>query len=606
MSEHEHPSHGHGEHGHDDHDDGDHIHPEPTSFLRKYVFSTDHKVIAKQFLWLGLLWLAWGGSMAMLIRWQLGYPGQAPPVVGHMLWPTNHGVMPAYSYSAFFTMHGTIMIFFAITPIIIGAFGNFCIPLMIGARDMIFPKLNMYSLWTFVLASIIMMAGFFVPGGAAATGWTAYPPLSTNVGQPELGMTLWALGIFVSGAATIMGAINYITTVIRLRAPGMGYFKMPLTVWGLWLTSILNALFVPVLGAAGILLVFDRLFGTTFFVQGMAVTRGGGDPMLFQHLFWVFGHPEVYILILPAWGIMGDIISFFSRRPAYGYKATVLSMTAITVLSMIVYGHHMYATGISPLLAQGFMTFTMLISIPSAILFLNWLGTMWKGSLHFTPPMLFALGVVFVFGLGGLTGMYLGNITTDIYLHDSYFVVGHFHFTMAAAVFLGSFAGIYFWFPKMFGKMMLSWLGKVHFFATILPLTYVFGVMHLVGYGGMSRRLYDLSRYEFVQHLQPLQTTISIAALTLGAAQFLFVFNFFYSLVRGRRAAANPWQVGTLEWTIPSPPPHHNFDVIPTVYRGPHEFSRPDVEDRDWLGQDEPDPEDHHGAPSGAEPVAAE
>ena len=565
-----------------------HIHPDPTNFIRHWIFSLDHKVIAKQFLWLGLAFLAWGGTMAMMIRWQIANPGRPFPVLGALFFPHAGGVMPPQAYSSFFTMHGTIMIFWAITPILIGCFGNLLIPLQIGARDMAFPTLNMMSFWTMFLATGVLVASFFVPMGAAAGGWQSYPTLSTNIGQPGPGQTMWVVAIFLAGSGTIMGAVNYITTVIRLRAPGMGYFDMPLAVWGIWLTAILNALFVPVLAAGMLLLFLDRTFGTHFFIAGQSVTKGGGDPVLYQHLFWIFGHPEVYILILPAWGIVSDLLSFFSRKPAFGYRATALSMTIISLLSMAVYGHHMFVVGMSPLLSQSFMTLTMLISIPSAVFFLNWLGTMYRGSIRFASPMLFSVGVVFVFGLGGLTGLHLGAIGTDIYLHDSYFVVGHFHLTMAASVLLGAFAAIYFWFPKMFGKMMDETLGKWHFWLTIVPLTVVFCGMLIVGYGGMQRRLYNYHDYQYLQHLHPVNVWVTRAALVLGASQFLFVYNFLKSLISGKKAGANPWEVGTLEWTVPSPPPHHNFDKIPVVVNGPHEFSNPRVKGKDWVAQNEP------------------
>jgi len=464
-----------------------HIHPAPKTFLSKYVFSFDHKVIGKQFLWYGIFFLGVGGMMALLIRWTLAFPGEAFPVLGPLLFPDNGGVVPPDTYAMLFTMHGTIMIFYAITPILIGAFGNFCIPLMIGARDMVFPTLNMLSFWLAVLSAVLLLAGLVTPLGAAAGGWTSYPTLSTLIGSPGVGQTLWALALFVVGISSIMGAINYITTVIVLRAPGMGYFDMPLTVWGLWLTAILNAIFLPVLGAGLLLLIFDRVFGTTFFLAGAAATSGTGDPILFQHVFWIFGHPEVYILILPAWGIVSDLLSFFARKPAFGAKSTALSMTAITILSTVVYGHHMYTTSMSPLLTQTFMALTMTISIPSAIFFANWLGTIWKGSIRFSTPMLFSLGVVFVFGLGGLTGLYLATVTVDFYLHDTYFVVGHFHYTMAASVLLGGFAGTYFWMPKMFGKMMNEFWGKVHFWITMVGLNGLFTGMMVVGYAGMHR-----------------------------------------------------------------------------------------------------------------------
>lgn len=565
-----------------------HIHPDPENFFKHWIFSFDHKVIAKQFLWYGLFFLAMGGVMAMMIRWQIGHPGTPFPVLGKLIFPASDGVLPPQSYASFFTMHGTIMIFFAITPILIGAFGNYCIPLMIGARDMAFPTLNMLSFWTMVASGIVLVASYFVPMGAAAGGWQAYPTLSTAIGQPGAGQTMWVVAIFLAGSASIMGAVNYITTVIRLRAPGMGYFQMPLTVWGLWLTAILNALFVPVIAAGMILLFLDRVFGSHFFVAGAAVTKGGGDPVLYQHLFWIFGHPEVYILILPAWGVVSDLLSFFSRKPAFGYKATAISMSAITFLSVLVYGHHMFAVGMSPLLSEGFMTLTMLISIPSAIFFLNWLGTMWRGSIRYEVPMLFAVGVVFVFGLGGLTGLHLGAVGMDVYLHDSYFVVGHFHLTMAASVLLGAFAAIYFWFPKMFGKTMSSALGKWHFWLTIVPLCFVFCGMLVVGYGGMQRRLYNTDAYAFMTVFGPLNLFITRCALFLGASQILFVYNFLASLISGEKASENPWEVGTLEWTIPSPPPHHNFDRIPVVLNGPHEYSNPAVKGKDWVAQNEP------------------
>ncbi len=545
--------------------------------MSKYVFSFDHKVIAKQFLWYGIAFLGIGGMMALLIRWTLAFPGEPFPVLGQILFPGNGGVVPPDTYAMLFTLHGTIMIFFAITPILIGAFGNYCIPLMIGARDMVFPTLNMLSFWLAVLSAILLLASLFTPLGGAAGGWTSYPTLSTLIGSAGVGQTLWCLSLFVLGISSTMGAVNYIATIITLRAPGMGYFDMPLTIWGLWLTAILNAIFLPVLGAGLILLTFDRVFGTTFFLAGAAATSGSGDPVLFQHVFWIFGHPEVYILILPAWGIVSDLLSFFARKPAFGAKATALSMTSITILSTLVYGHHMYSTQMSPLLTQSFMMLTMTISIPSAIFFANWLGTLWKGSLRFDTPMLFSLGVVFVFGLGGLTGLYLATVTTDLYLHDTYFVVGHFHYTMAASVLLGGFAGTYFWFPKMFGRMLNERLGKIHFWISMVGLNGIFMGMMVIGYAGMHRRIYNPFVYEFLQNLKPLNMFITISALTMGAAQLVFVYNFIHSMFKGPIASQNPWEVGTLEWTIPSPAPHYNFKDIPVVRCGPHEFGNPNL-----------------------------
>jgi len=565
-----------------------HIHDEPKTFLSKYVFSFDHKVIGKQFLWYGIAFLGIGGMMALLIRWTLAFPGEPFPVIGQFLFPHTNGVVPPDTYAMLFTLHGTIMIFYAITPILIGAFGNFCIPLMIGARDMVFPTLNMLSFWLAFVSAVLLLASLFTPLGGAAGGWVSYPTLSTLIGSPGIGQTLWCLALFVLGVSSTMGAVNYIATIITLRAPGMGYFDMPLTIWGLWLTAILNAIFLPVLGAGLLLLTFDRVFGTTFFLAGAAATSGSGDPVLFQHVFWIFGHPEVYILILPAWGIVSDLLSFFARKPAFGAKATALAMTTITILSTVVYGHHMYTTQMSPLLTQSFMMLTMTISIPSSVFFANWLGTIWKGSIRFQTPMLFSLGVVFVFGLGGLTGLYLATVSTDLYLHDTYFVVGHFHYTMAASVLLGGFAATYFWFPKMFGRMMNETLGKIHFWITMLGLNGVFMGMMIVGWAGMHRRIYNPFVYEFLQKLIPINTFITVSAITMGAAQLFFVYNFIYSMVKGPKAEQNPWGVGTLEWTIPSPAPHYNFAEIPVVKCGPHELGNPNLKgDRDFQYQTE-------------------
>ena len=566
------------------------IHPEPKTFLSRYVFSIDHKVIAKQFLWAGLLFLLLGGMLAMMIRWQWAFPGEKVPfVLGGSMLSSTGGVITPGNYTSIFTMHGLIMVFFAITPILIGAFGNFCIPLLIGARDMAFPKLNMLSFWTFAVSQVVMLSAFFFPGGTGS-GWTLYPPLSTNVGTPGYGVSVMVLAVFLTGCATIMGGVNYITTVIRLRAPGMTWMRMPLTVWGLWLTSILNVLFVPVLAAGGLLLLFDRTFGTEFFIAGASAVKGGGDPVMFQHLFWLFGHPEVYILILPVWGIMGDILSYFSRKPHYWYRGTVFAMAAVSALSGIVYGHHMYQAGMAPMLGLAFEALTLSISVPAVILFANWLMTIWKGSLRFEPPMLFALGTVWVFGLGGLTGLVLGTISTDVYMHDTMWVVGHFHLTMASSTYLGSFAAIYFWFPKMFGRKMSSGLAKAHFWGSVVFLTLVFGGQLVAGYAGQHRRLFDPFQFEFIAPLADLNRWTSYAAFALALTQLFFVVNWFKSIFAGGAADRNPWEVGTLEWTLPSPPPHYNFKVVPTVHRGPHELSNPEVKKalgRDWIGQHE-------------------
>jgi cytochrome c oxidase subunit 1 len=568
---------------------GDHIHPEPTSFLRKHVFSVDHKVIAKQFLWFGLIWLGIGGLMAMMIRWQLANPGDPFPILGQLLFPRTDGVLDPATYNTLFTMHGTIMIFLALTPILIGALGNWTIPLMIGARDMIFPTLNMLSFWSMFAGGAVAFYSLFVPLGATEAGWTGYPTLSTTVGAQGTGETYWAVTVFLIGASSIMGGINYMATVIRLRAPGMKWSDLPLTIWGLFFTSVLNVLFVPVIGSAMILLVLDRVFGTQFYTPATVMSGGGGgDPILYQHLFWIFGHPEVYILILPAWGYVCDMLSFFARKPAFGYKISVGAMGTVTLLSAVVYGHHMFTTGLSAMLGESFMLLTMIISVPGEVLFFNWLHTIWKGSLRLTTPMLFSLGLIFVFGLGGLTGIFLATISVDIFLHDTYFVVGHFHLTMAASALFGVFAGIYFWFPKMFGRMMSERLGKIHFWGSFTFITIVFCTMFIMGYAGMPRRYYDHTSAEYLRDLQFLNVFASYSAFALGAFQLVFAYNFIKSRWWGEKASDNPWEVGTLDWTTPTPVPHFNFAEIPVVKCGPHEFSNPCLgPDTDWICQTE-------------------
>lgn len=571
------------------HHHDDHIHPEPKTFLSKYIFSYDHKVIAKQFLWFGLFWAVIGAFMSVLIRWALAFPGRPFPVIGTLLFQHTNGVIPPDLYNMLFTLHGTIMIFFAVTPILIGTFGNLVIPLMIGARDMLFPWLNMASFWVTFTGGVFMFVSLFVPMGGSNVGWTSYPTLAHSQWSPGWGHSLWIISIFFIGNASIMGAINYISTVIRLRAPGLTVSKLPLTLWGLVLASILNALFIPVLAAGLLLLLMDRMFGTSFYLAA-AISEVGtqGDPILYQHLFWIFGHPEVYIVILPAWGMVSDFLSFFSRKPAFGAKWTAGSLVAIVILSTVVYGHHMFTTGMSPLLTGAFTTLTLLISIPSGIFFLNWLGTLWRGNIQMRTPMLFSLGVVVTFGIGGLTGLHLGAVPTDLLLHNTYFVVGHFHLTMAVAALLGTFAGLYFWYPKMFGRMMSEKLGKIHFWTSILPIMVIFCGMFVAGYNGMHRRIYNPYEYNFLQHLLMLNRYISLAAFLAFASQGIFFFNFFYSMKKGAKAPANPWNVGTLEWTIDSPAPYYNFKQIPVVYTGPHEFSHPKLGgERDWIAQTE-------------------
>jgi cytochrome c oxidase subunit I len=538
------------------------------ALMLRRVFSLDHKVIGLQYLWLGLVGLFIGGALAMLIRFSLANPGQPVPMVG-WLFGADRSISPQ-AYTVLFSLHGTIMIFFAVTPIAIGAIGNYFIPLLVGARDMAFPRLNAASFWVQASASLVLLVAALDPSGSAAAGWTGYPPLSTTVGTPGRGLTLWALSLILAGVSSTLGAINFIATTLTMRAPGMTLMRMPLTVWGLFFTSILNALFVPVVAAAMLLLLSDRVLGTHFFVAA-ALVRGGGDPLVYQHLFWIFGHPEVYILILPTWGVVSDLLAWYSGRPAWGYRRTVWSLAAITVLSGVVYGHHMYATSMSPLLGRAFMTLTMLVSVPATVLFLDWMGTLWGGRPRHEPALLFAVGVMVVFSVGGLTGLYLADVPIDLYLHDTYFVVGHFHLTMAAAVVLGLFAALYHWYGKMFGRLLDRRLGILHFWATLLPLLGVFGLMMWMGHAGLPRRLFDIGGYELFRPLRGVNHLASWLGYLLGAAQLVFVWNFLVSLRRGAPAGDDPFALPTLEWRVSSPPPPENFESDPQVTRGPHD-----------------------------------
>jgi cytochrome c oxidase subunit I len=552
-------------------------------FLTTYVFSRDHKMIGKQFLAMGLGMLVVGGILALLVRWELAWPETAVPGMHWVPEPLMYdGIIPPNTYNAFFTMHATIMIFFAVMPILVGCFGNFLIPLMIGARDMAFPFLNMLSFWTAVPAGILMLASFAVEGGAAAAGWTSYPPLSANPAYTgvDAGQNIWCLSLIIVGASSLMGSVNYITTIINMRAPGMTWFRLPLTVWSLFITAILLLLALPVLTAALGMLLFDRMAGTHFFNPAQ-----GGEPLLWQHLFWFFGHPEVYVLILPAMGISSDILSVFSRKPIFGYHAMAFSMIAIAFLSWIVWGHHMFQSGMHPMLGMSFMMTTMVIGVPSAIKTFNWLGTIWGGNLQFRTPMLFALGFVSMFVIGGLSGIYMASTPVDIFIHDTYYIVAHIHYVVFGGSIFGIFAGLYYWFPKMYGRMMNETLGKLHFWSTLVFFNMTFFPMHILGIGGHMRRIYNPTQYEFLQPLQYINVIITIGALCLGASQLFFVVNFFWTLIAGRRAERNPWKANTLEWEAPTPTPHGNFPgPLPTVYRGPYEYSSPLVEE-DYLPQ---------------------
>ncbi len=557
-------------------------HDHDLSFVQKYIFSTDHKIIGIQFLLLSLLGLFAGGLLAMMIRWQLGFPDKALP--GGGLLPetmVSGGVLLPEFYSALVTMHGTLMVFFAIMPLLVGVFGNYLIPLKIGAPDMAFPRLNMWSFWIALIATVIMMAGFFVEGGHAAAGWTAYAPLSA---KPEYsgvatGQQLWLLSIALLGLSSILGATNYITTIVNLRAPGMTWFRLPLSIWSLFITAILVLLAIPILSGAAIMLFFDQTIGTSFFDA-----TAGGQPLLWQHLFWYFGHPEVYILILPAMGMASDIIANGSRKPVFGYHSMVYAIIGIAFLGWVVWGHHMFQSGMNPTLGMTFMISTMLIAVPSAIKVFNWMGTMWRGNIILHVPMLHATAFVAMFVIGGLSGVFMASTPVDIYIHDTYFIVAHLHYVLFGGSLFALFAAITFWYPKMFGRLMNPGLGRIHFVLTFVFYNMTFWPMHDLGLGGHMRRIYDPSQYEFLQPLAGTNQFITVSALLLFASQLLFAINFIMSWFTGKKASENPWDDNGLEWSTPSPPPHGNWPHVPSVYRGPYEFSSPEVEE-DFLPQ---------------------
>jgi cytochrome c oxidase subunit 1 len=564
---------------HDHHDLG---------FIRTYIFSTDHKMIAKQFLSVSLIFLVLGGALAGLVRWQLGFPGQPIPLIGNLFPDTMApgGIILPEFYNSLVTMHATFMIFFAVMPLTAGVFGNLLIPLQIGAPDMAFPRLNMLSFWLIVPAGFVMLASFFVEGGAAGAGWTSYAPLSANGEYTGvyMGQILWLVSLIILGFSSLTGAVNYISTVINMRAPGMTWFRIPLPTWALFITAWLLLLAIPILTGALIMLLFDQTIGTGFFNPAT-----DGQPLLWQHLFWFFGHPEVYILILPSMGLASEVISNRSRKPIFGYHAMVLALAAIAFLGWIVWGHHMFMSGMNPMLGSTFMMTTIVIAVPSAIKVFNWLGTVWKGDVHLDTPMLHALAFVSMFIIGGLSGIFMASTPVDIYIHDTYFIVAHIHYVLFGGSLFGIFAGLTFWFPKMFGKMQNEVLGKVHFVLTFVFYNLAFFPMHNLGVLGHMRRIYDPNQYEFLQPLQPMNTFITWMVFALIASQAIFAFNYLWSILRGRKAEQNPWKSNTLEWTAaPSPPPHGNFPGgTPHVYRGPYEYSSPES-DTDYLPQDTP------------------
>ncbi len=583
------------------HGDGHHEHEHhETNFWTHYIFTIDHKMIGKQFLITGIFWALIGGTLSILFRLQLGFPDMdmswLKPILGKWIeidTATGFGTLDPEFYLALVTMHGTIMVFFVLTAGLSGTFSNYLIPLQIGARDMASGFMNMLSYWFFFLSSAVMFVSLFIETGPASGGWVIYPPLSAlpkAVNGSGLGMTLWLVSMVFFIVSSLLGSINYISTVINLRTKGMSFSKLPLTIWAFFLTAVIGVLSFPVLFAAALLLVFDRSFGTSFYlseiyIDGEALPNQGGSPILFQHLFWFLGHPEVYIVLLPALGITSEIIATNSRKPIFGYRAMIGSMLGITILSFVVWAHHMFVTGMNPFLGSVFMLLTLIIAVPSAVKVFNYLTTLWRGNLVFTPAMLFSIGLVSFFISGGLTGLFLGNSAIDIQLHDTYFVVAHFHLVMGSASFFGLMAGVYHWFPKMFGRMMDAKLGYIHFWLTFVGVYMVFFPMHYIGIAGYPRRYYSFTNFDTFNSFADLNMFVSIAAICTMTAQFIFLYNFFYSMYRGKKAPLNPWKSNTLEWTTPREPGHGNWPgEIPTVYRWPYDYSKPGA-DVDFIPQ---------------------
>ncbi len=623
-----------------------HAHHE-MSFLRKYVFSTDHKVIGLQYLFTGLLTFMIGGLLALMVRWQVAYPAgkqltdtekaalQATglsgtalqdaideaenvppfPILGELLWGTHltpkeqregkatergwfgesNGLMPNDWYNVAFTMHASVMIFLVIIPVLTGAFGNYIIPLQIGAKDMAFPFLNGLSYWTWLGAVLVMLASFFVdPAGlAAAAGWTSYPPLS-DVVTPSAGpgQSLWCVGVILVGTSSIMGSMNYLTTIVNLRAPGMTLFRMPLTTWAAFITSILQLFATPVISSAMAMLLFDRHMGTNFFLPSGLIfdvggeklplpRAGGGQVILWQHIFWFYSHPAVYIMILPAMGMVSDVIAVWSRKPIFGYKPMVYAISAIAGLGFVVWGHHMFQSGMNPVLGTTFMISTIMIALPSAVKVFNWLGTLWGGQITFSTPLLFALGFVSMFVIGGLSGIYMANAPVDIFIHDTYFIVAHIHYVLFTGSVMGIFAGIYHWFPKMFGRHMCDGWGKVHFWLTFVFMNGVFFPMHIIGLGGYPRRYASFRAYDFLKPYEGMNQFMTWCAIGLGLSQLIFLVNFLRGIFAGPKVTSdNPWRACSLEWSTQSPPPHGNWiGPVPTAHHGPYEYSRPDTKE---------------------------
>ncbi len=574
--------------GHDEHH-GHHHHEE--SFVSKYIFSQDHKTISKQFLITGIVWAIIGGLFSVLFRLQLGYPDSTFPWLEDILgrWAEGGHIKPEFYY-ALVTMHGTVLVFFVLTAGLSGTFSNLLIPLQIGARDMASPMLNMLSYWFFFLASMVMVSSLFIQTGPFSGGWTAYPPLSAlGEASPgsKLGVDLWITSMALFVVSSLLGGLNYIATILNMRTKGMTMTRLPLTIWAFFFTAVLGVLSFPVLFSGFILLLFDRNLGTSFYLSEIylqstqtALPNEGGSAILYQHLFWFLGHPEVYIILLPAMGMASEILSTNARKPIFGYMAMVGSLFAIAVLAFLVWAHHMFVTGLNPFLGAFFVLLTLLIAVPSAIKVFNWLTTLWRGNIRFTPAMLFAIGFVSLFISGGLTGIFLGNSALDIHLHDTMFVIAHFHIVMGVASFFGMFAGVYHWYPKMFGRYMNNTLGYIHFWGTLVCAYLIFWPMHYEGLAGMPRRYYDVSQWQSFKQFGDLNQFITIVSIISFALQLLFVFNFFFSIWRGRKLQTqNPWNSNTLEWTTPINAGHGNWPGdIPEVHRWAYDYGKDGVD----------------------------